>query len=206
MDVFLLHFSWIPVRENLNFLSEQVTNVPYLISIGLPMNTSPMSIDNLRKKAIKIYDNAKTQRNSILEENSGKSGIYLWYNRQNGKSYIGQSVNLGDKKKGRLLRYYHNSYLNSSSRGESQIRLALIKYGHDNFALAILEYCPINLLDEREQYWIDLLLPEYNILTFVKSSRGYKHSSDSIQKMSGPRPHYKPRCVAWASKKVRLIG
>lgn len=72
-----MHFSWIPVRENLNFLSEQVTNVPYLISIGLPMNTSPMSIDNLRKKAIKIYDNAKTQRNSILEENSGKSGIYL---------------------------------------------------------------------------------------------------------------------------------
>lgn len=194
------------IESKMNFFSEQITNVPCYLSIGLPVKISPISIDDWKSKAIKFYDNAKTQRNFILEENSGKSGIYLWYNRKNGKSYIGQSINLGDKKKGRLIRYYHNSYLNSNSRGESKIRLALIKYGHDNFSLAILEYCPTSLLDEREQFWIDLISPEYNILTFVKSSRGYKHTIESIQKMRGPRPNYKPspehlEKLAWLAKK-----
>lgn len=87
------------IESKMNFFSEQITNVPCYLSIGLPVKISPISIDDWKSKAIKFYDNAKTQRNFILEENSGKSGIYLWYNRKNGKSYIGQSINLGDKKK-----------------------------------------------------------------------------------------------------------
>jgi group I intron endonuclease len=47
----------------------------------------------------------------------------------------------------------------------SIIARALIKYGYSNFQLDILEYCePTNCI-EREQYYIDLLKPEYNILT-----------------------------------------
>lgn len=68
----------------------------------------------------------------------------------------------------------------------------MAKYGLQNFTLAILEYCNILKLDEREQFWIDLLLPKYNILKFVKSSKGYKHTLESIDKMKGPRPHFKP--------------
>ena len=60
----------------------------------------------LANKAVKHYANAKIDRDSILGDNKGKSGIYLWYNRKNLKSYIGQSKDLGDPKKGRLLRYY----------------------------------------------------------------------------------------------------
>jgi len=48
------------------------------------------------------------------------------------------------------------------------------------------------------QYWLDLFVqssPDYNILKFSRSSRGYKNTRlafDSIAKMKGPRPNFKP--------------
>lgn len=96
--------------------------------------------------------------------NNNKSGIYLWYNRINGHSYVGQSKNLGDTKSGRLVNYYKQSYLNSK-RGDSLIRRALLKYGHENFSLIILEYCSIESLDNREQYWINCFRP---LLQYIK--------------------------------------
>jgi group I intron endonuclease len=39
-------------------------------------------------------------------------------------------------------------------------------------------------LIEREQYYIDTLNPEYNILKVAGSLFGYKHTIESIQKMS----------------------
>jgi group I intron endonuclease len=41
---------------------------------------------------------------------------------------------------------------------------ALLKYGYASYKLDILEYCKTNALIEREQYYLDLLKPEYNIL------------------------------------------
>ena len=44
------------------------------------------------------------------------------------------------------------------------INRALIKYGYSNFSLHILEYCeePTVLL-EREQYYLNLLIPEFAV-------------------------------------------
>lgn len=148
--------------------------------------------DKWKSLCVKFYENAERDRFKISTDNSGKSGIYLWHNRLNGKVYVGQSLNLGDPKKGRLIRYYHKSYLMSKTRGNSILRSSLIKNRHANFSVAILEYCSQDLLELREQYWLDFLEPEYNILKFSKSSRGYKHTPESIKKMKGPRPHYKP--------------
>jgi group I intron endonuclease len=39
----------------------------------------------------------------------------------------------------------------------------LLKYGYSNFSIDILEYCELNVLIEREQYYINHLKPEYNI-------------------------------------------
>lgn len=116
--------------------------------------------------AVKVYENAKTNHKIILKENSGKSGIYLWYNHITKKYYIGQSKELGDVKRGRLNKYFHSSYLNSTSRGESLLIKSLIKYKHQNFSVIILEYCPIELLDEREQFWINLLVASALIIIF----------------------------------------
>jgi group I intron endonuclease len=67
-----------------------------------------------------------------------------------------------------------------------------MKYGHTSFSLAILEYCSASLLNDREQYLIDLLQPKYNILRTVKSSKGYTHTQESLLKMKGPRPSFSP--------------
>jgi len=58
--------------------------------------------------------------------------------------------------------------------------------------IGILEYCTITELIEREQFYIDILKPEYNILKLAHSSIGYKHSMESIEKMRGSRPHFSP--------------
>lgn len=41
---------------------------------------------------------------------------------------------------------------------------ALLAHGFDSFKLEILEYCDSSELIKREQYYIDLFKPEYNIL------------------------------------------
>lgn len=80
----------------------------------------------------------------------------------------------------RLLSYYNLSELERNSR---PIKDALLKYGHENFILAILEYSTKDNLLEREQYYLDLLKPHYNILKFAYSMLGFKHSPESIAKL-----------------------
>jgi group I intron endonuclease len=53
--------------------------------------------------------------------------------RITGKSYIGSSMSL-DR---RILNYYRPSYLKSTN---TIIAKALLKHGHSNFSLEILEY------------------------------------------------------------------
>jgi NUMOD1 domain len=66
----------------------------------------------------------------------------------------------------------------------SIIARALLKYGYSNFQLEILEYCEPSNCIEREQYYIDLFKPEYNILKKASSPLGYKHSEVAIRKIS----------------------
>jgi group I intron endonuclease len=71
----------------------------------------------------------------------------------------------------------------------SLICKALIKYGYSKFKLEILEYCdPLDVL-LREQYYLDLLKPKYNILTVAGSSLGYKHTEEAITKFKARRAH-----------------
>jgi group I intron endonuclease len=59
---------------------------------------------------------------------------------------------------------------------------AILKYGYGNFKLEILEYCDKNIVLLREQYYIDLLKPEYNILNQAGSTLGYKHTAETLEK------------------------
>jgi group I intron endonuclease len=70
-------------------------------------------------------------------------------------------------------------------RNKMVINKALLKYGYGNFRLEIMEYYSASLCLEREQYYLDLLKPEYNILKVAGSSTGYKHSLETIGKLKG---------------------
>jgi group I intron endonuclease len=66
------------------------------------------------------------------------------------------------------------------------INRSLLKYGYSNFQLEILEYCEPSIIIEREQYYLDILKPEYNILQKANSSLGWlrpKHSEITKFKM-----------------------
>lgn len=118
-----------------------------------------------------VYIKPGEQKQSIVKDNKLKSGVYRWTNNVNGKSYIGSSQNLGI----RLQQYYGKSLVNTKN---SLIYKAILKYGHENFTLEILEYCDKNLTIEREQYYFDLLKPIYNILLVAGSPLGRKLSLD----------------------------
>jgi group I intron endonuclease len=49
---------------------------------------------------------------------------------------------------------------------------ALLKYGYSNFKFEILEYCTPEDTIKREQYYLNLLEPEYNILKVAGSLMG----------------------------------
>lgn len=130
------------------------------------------------------YSNADKDKFIVYKENKNKSGIYRWNNLITRKSYIGSSISLGN----RLSSYYSLAYLRKRVRkGSSIIYNSLLKHGYSNFSLDILEYCDPAILIAREQYYIDLLKPEYNILKIAGSCFGYKHTEESIKKMKGNR-------------------
>jgi group I intron endonuclease len=126
-----------------------------------------------------IYNNSWLNKSNVLKENRGKSGVYRWVNKLNNETYIGSSINLTN----RLGEYYSKKYLKYKSNN-SRINRALLKYGYENFDLEILEYCNKENVINREQYYLDLLNPEYNILKIAGSSLGFKHSSYSKLIMS----------------------
>lgn len=125
---------------------------------------------------VKSYTDAQLNKETVLKENRNKSGIYRWRNNINGKSYVGSGVNLSK----RLRSYYNEKELNRNSR---PIKDALLKYGHNNFTVEILEYCTETQLLEREQFYLDTVDPEYNVLKFAYSLSGFKHSSETIEKL-----------------------
>jgi group I intron endonuclease len=69
-------------------------------------------------------------------------------------------------------------------RARSIIYSALLKHGHGNFSLDILEYCEVNVLIKREQHYLDLLKPKYNILKAANSRLGSKHTIETKTLMS----------------------
>lgn len=72
-------------------------------------------------------------------------GIYKITKISNGKSYIGQSNDI-------QRRFKEHQQKGASSR--IPLDIAIQKYGISAFTYEVLEECPLNKLNEREQYWI----------------------------------------------------
>ena len=87
-------------------------------------------------------------------------GIYKIVNLVNGKIYVGQSINIQKRW------YQHRSDYNKDG-GCPILYAAIRKYGIENFSFEVIEECSLELLDEREKYWIskmNTLVPNgYNI-------------------------------------------
>lgn len=91
-------------------------------------------------------------------------GIYKITNLENGKIYIGQSVDIEERWKQHKWKAFNSNELAYNSA----IHAAFRKYGLDKFVCEVIEECSIEQLDEKERYWISTLnsiTPNgYNIL------------------------------------------
>jgi len=90
-------------------------------------------------------------------------GIYKIENLIDGNLYYGSSKNIQKRWK------THRSQLNRGKHGNVYLQRAWTKYGNNSFIFEIVEECSLDLLLEREQYYLDLN-PKYNI--GMKSSGG----------------------------------
>lgn len=145
---------------------------------------------------VKVYTNADLDKESILNENKGRAGVYCWTNKVNGKIYIGSAINLYK----RLVKYYNYEHL---AKSNMIINKALLNYGFSEFGLQILEYCEPDSAVSREQYYMDLLKPTYNILGTAGSSKGYKHSEEAKAKISAAWDDTRPKPVVKHSEETK---
>jgi hypothetical protein len=161
----------------------------YFIFVSIPIGDSHLIMAPIIP--VITYSDAGTLKLSAIKDNYRKSGIYRWVNLINAKSYVGGSINLGS----RFRDYFKYSFLihpknsgparqgRGGPRSKMTIYKAILKYGYSNFNLESLEYCDITTLIEREQYYIDTLNPEYNILNMAGSSSVYKHTEEGLTKL-----------------------
>jgi len=132
---------------------------------------------------VAVYENPEIQKDQIYSENKGKSGIYLWRNKINGKCYIGSSLRLSK----RLSQYFSKKLMKTKlSKGKSAIYSGILKHGFAKFKLEILVYCSQkkNCI-KLEQKYINLLKPSYNLLKIAGSCLGSNRSEESRAKISG---------------------
>lgn len=100
-------------------------------------------------------------------------GIYKFTNKINNKSYIGQSVNIEDRK---IKHKYYSQHSNTA------FYKAVNQYGWDNFEFSVLEECSVKQLDEREKYWIEFYDSYYNDYNMTK---GGQYGNSSVGEQNG---------------------
>ena len=108
----------------------------------------------------------------------GKCGIYSILNLQNGKRYIGSSINLYNR-----LHEHWNNLKNDKSHNK-YLQAAWNKYEEENFTFNILEFCEPEERFNREQYYMDFMKPEYNFVANVIANLGRDMSEEQKKKIS----------------------
>lgn len=127
---------------------------------------------------------------------SKQSAIYLISWTNNHYFYIGQAQNFNQRKNG------HFTCLRRKCHHNKKLQNVFNKYGAPNFH--ILEDCKIEKLDEREQFYLDLLfdLPECLNLTNNASSpnKGRKASEETLKKLRGRKSWNKGKVLTQKEK------
>lgn len=107
-------------------------------------------------------------------------GIYFLINIENGKLYIGQTVNLRTRISG------HFTNLKNGTHCNRHLQYAFNSSGKDSFYPYVAEFCSIEKLTEREQFWIDFFGIDriYNLAPAAGSCLGVKHTDETRAKVS----------------------
>jgi len=107
-----------------------------------------------------------------------KTGIYKIVNKINNKTYIGSSIDIDNRF------YVHKNKLKKNIHPNNILQNSVNKYGIENFIFEVIEECDVELLTEREQYWINFNINGYNIRKIAESNRGISLSEETKKKIS----------------------
>lgn len=131
-------------------------------------------------------------------------GIYCITNKENGKQYIGQSVDCFERWKQHA----------TSKKGSTGIKGAIMKHGVDQFVFEILEECDRDKLNEREIFYIkerETMSPlGYNLTS--GGGQGHEKSAELKKKISAAgmgrthSPETKAKMSAAAMGHTRNVG
>lgn len=94
---------------------------------------------------------------------NNNSGIYFIINILNDKFYIGSTINL------RKRRNSHFSDLNNNKHSNKHLQNAF-NLEKENFKFVVIEYCNNDLLEQREQYYLDLYWDEGNLYNIFRTA------------------------------------
>jgi group I intron endonuclease len=112
-----------------------------------------------------------------------KCGIYKITSIANNKIYIGQSVDIDER------RYEHFRKLNTNIHGNKHLQNSYNKYGESNFKFEIIEICEKQHLNAREYYWINFYKSHlrengFNIHMPTDDERVYELSDETKRKLA----------------------
>lgn len=106
------------------------------------------------------------------------SGIYKITHIQSGRFYIGSAKNFKSRwnthKQDLAKNKHHSKYLQAIYN----------KYGKDSISYEIIEYCEIEKLLIREQFYLDTMKPQLNSLKIAGSPLGYRHTEETKKKLA----------------------
>lgn len=103
-------------------------------------------------------------------------GIYKITNLVTKDCYIGSSINIEKRKR---------EHFNSLRRGKNNsifLQAAFDKYLEEFFTFEILEICDPKLLKEREDFYLENIIPLYNLCKKAYTTKGVKVSEETKQK------------------------
>jgi group I intron endonuclease len=161
---------------------------PYLSTFSiLPFTRSPrcdkyLNVLKLQPKAVFEDLHIEGAKASICRLIKPLGGVYLILNLINGKTYIGSAI------KGRMPNRLHKHLY--ALCGNKPVAAAVNKYGLENFAFVVVDLLPtvVELKSNKdlltmEDYYLQLLLPEYNIAPRAGNTLGIKHTEATKLKM-----------------------
>lgn len=111
--------------------------------------------------------------------NPAISGVYAIINRTNGKVYIGSSADVFARLQ------WHQGFLRRGKHTNPHLQRAWNVYGEDAFIPTFVEQQPEGeTLAAQEQRWMNTMQPEYNILRAARSALGFRHTPETLARMS----------------------
>ena len=112
-----------------------------------------------------------------------KCGVYKILNIVTNKIYIGSSITITKRFS------QHRDDLKNNKHCNKYLQASWNKYGEKSFKFEIIELCEKDVLEVREQFWIDWLKSTddkfgYNLRKLANNNSGYKFSEEVRANMS----------------------